>query len=178
MKKLFPALMLLVIIASCKSEKQKLADTISNKEKELMADSLKAIDRKKATDMIALYKDYAVKFPDDTLSPEYLFKAGDIANGIGSSREAIAFYKQCAENNSYRKRAVALFLEGFILENQLKDYFKARGIYNEFLEKYPDHPLTDDVKYSLQNIGKSPEDLIREFEKNAAAADSLHGASR
>ncbi len=168
MKKLLTPLLVISLIAACTSEKQKLTNAIDAKEKELMADSLQAIDTKKAKEMIALYKSYAEKYATDTISYDYLFKAADISNGIGEYKEAIGLYKTVSEKRDFRKKAVALFLQGFIYENQLKDYFQARKVYEEFLKEYPDHVLTDDVNYSLQNLGKSPEELIREFEKQAS----------
>lgn len=174
MKKNIPYFLLLFsLLIACKSEKEKLKQAIDSKEKELLADSVTSIDRKKASEMIDLYKQYAEKYTEDTMSYEYTFKAADIANGIGEYRKAIDLYKQVAAKNNFRKNAVAFFLQGFIYENQLKDYFQARIIYEDFLKKYPDHPLTDDVTYSLQNLGKTPEELIKEFESKNAEADSL-----
>lgn len=123
--------------------------------------------------MINLYKEYAEKYKEDTISSEYIFKAADILNGIGEYREAIVLYKLVAGKPDFRKNAVALFLQGFIYENALKDYFQARTVYEEFLKKYPDHPLSDDVNYSIQNLGKSPEELIRAFEEKQALTDSI-----
>ena len=174
MKQLIPLILLTgFLFSSCSSEKQKLAKAIANKEQELAADSLKPADINKAKEMIALYKQYAEKFKDDTLSNEYIFKAADISNGIGQSREAIALYAQVSGKQNFRKQAVALFLQGFIYENQLQDYFQARRIYQEFLDRYPGHPLTNDVTYSLNNLGKSPEELIKEFENKQLAGDSM-----
>lgn len=166
-----------IFLASCMNEKDKMIHAVQAKEKELMSDSLKSIDRKKAIEMIDLYTQYAEKYPDDTNGYEYIFKAADISNGIGQYQQAINLYKEVSSNQAFRKRAVALFLQGFIYENQLRDYFKAREIYEKFLEFYPEHALADDVRYSLQNLGKTPEELIKEFEKKQQVSDSLSANS-
>src|SRR5436189_51433 len=137
MKKLLTPLLVITLLAACTSEKQKLVNAIQQKEKELIADSLRAIDTKKAKEMIELYKTYASKYATDTISSEYLFKAADISNGIGEYHQAIDLYKIVSGKREFRKKAVALFLQGFIYENQLKDYFQARKIYEEFLKQYP-----------------------------------------
>jgi tetratricopeptide (TPR) repeat protein len=171
-----PIVLLLVVsslLAACTSEKEKLSKAIAAKEKELLADSVRSVDRVKAKEMIALYRQYAEKYKDDTLSNEYIFRAADISNGIGEYREAIALYKTVADRPEFRKHAVALFLQGFIYENQLTDYFQARTIYQKFLDKYPDHPLANDVRYSMENLGKSPEELIKAFEKKQVSPDSV-----
>ncbi|MEP7171492.1 MAG: tetratricopeptide repeat protein, partial [Bacteroidota bacterium] len=155
MKKIILVLFIASAFASCKSAKEKLADQIRQGEKEMLNDSSQAVNHKKAMEMINLYKEYAEKFKDDTLAAEYLFRAGDVSNGIGQYRQAIDFYKQCSEINSYSKQPVAFFLQGFIYETQLNDMQNAKRIYEEFLQKYPNHKLATDVNFSLANLGKS-----------------------
>jgi TolA-binding protein len=58
-----------------------------------------------------------------------------------------------------------MFLKAFVYEDQLHDLNKAKKYYEEFLEKYPDSDFADDARISLQNLGKSPEELIKEFEE-------------
>jgi hypothetical protein len=37
--------------------------------------------------------------------------------------------------------------------------------YRQFIEKYPDNAIVEDVKATLVNLGLSPEELIRKFEE-------------
>lgn len=60
----------------------------------------------------------------------------------------------------------------FIYENQLHGAEKAKKLYEEFMKKYPDHELAKDVKFSLDHIGKSDEELIKEFEAKQKAKNS------
>ncbi len=166
---------LLTIFISCKSEKQKLAEKIAVAEKTLQSDTTHFINRQSAEETIRLYLDYSGKFKDDSLSAEYLFKAGDLANGTGDFLNAIRYYKMCSENASYPKKEIAFFLTGFIYENQLQDLENARQVYTEFLKKYPEHSLAKDVQFSLDNLGKSPEELIKMFDlqdSTVAASDT------
>ena len=41
---------------------------------------------------------------------------------------------------------------------------KAKPLYEEFLKKYPQHELAQSVQFSLSNIDKTPEQIIKEFE--------------
>src|SRR6187549_3097640 len=118
MKKILWIVLITAGLASCKSENQKLTEKIRQTEKEILNDSSQTVNRKKAQEMINLYKEYAEKFRQDTMAAEYLFRAGDISNGIGQYREAIEFYKKCSEINTYPKQPVAFFLQGFIYETQ------------------------------------------------------------
>ena len=53
----------------------------------------------------------------------------------------------------------ALFMIGFVNANYLKNYDKAQQYYTDFLQKYPNHDLSDDAKYELENLGKDINDL-------------------
>ena len=52
-------------------------------------------------------------------------------------------------------------------ENNLGDLNAAKSIYEQFLEKYPDDEFADDAAVSIKNLGKTPEELIKEFEEQA-----------
>ena len=55
----------------------------------------------------------------------------------------------------------------------LKNLGKASDSYKEFISKYPNHELTDDATASLKFLGKTPEEMVKEFEKmNADSAAS------
>ena len=43
---------------------------------------------------------------------------------------------------------------------------EALKIYEEYLVMYPNSKFKDDVQLSIKNIGKSPEELVKEFEAN------------
>jgi len=160
----------LAAAVACQSPADKLAGTIREKEKELLSDSSMTVNRDKARALTSLYDEYATAHPGDSIAVEYLFRAGDLANGSGDYLDAIRFYQRCAETETFHKRQVALFMQGFIYENQLLDLDNARRIYTEFLERYPDHDLAKDARFSLENLGRTPEDLIRDFERRDSLA--------
>ena len=166
--------MLLIFAATaCTSQQGKLSEQIATLEKELYSDSSMAPDAKKAKDAIALYTKYADNFPDDTTSASYLFKAGDLSSKINETQQAIdLFGKLIHKYPNHRTAPYALFLQGFIYENQVGDPLRAKPYYEAFLKTYPDHPIASDVSFSLENLGKTPEELIREFESKSAASDS------
>ena len=70
------------------------------------------------------------------------------------------------------RRPYALFLQGFIFENEAGNLHAAKVLYDKFLKEYPSHPMAKDVQTTLANLGKSPEQLINEFEEKAKQ-DSL-----
>jgi hypothetical protein len=56
-------------------------------------------------------------------------------------------------------------MAAFTYENTLGNIGKANEFYTKFLDKYPDHELADDARTAIKFLGKSPEEMVREFEK-------------
>ena len=167
--------MILMALAGCQSKKSKLADAISKLEKEIASDSLHQFVSSHAGELVELYSEYAKQFPNDSVAAEYLFRSGDLLQGMGRHGDAIQAYLKCSRIESYSKKEVAFFLVGFIYENSLNDLVNARSYYAELLTRYPNHKLANDVRFSLENLGKTPEELIRLFEQSdslQAPADS------
>ena len=45
--------------------------------------------------------------------------------------------------------------------------------YQKFLAKFPEHELASSAEASIQNIDKTPEELIEEFKKRREAMDTV-----
>ena len=164
-QKLLTACCLLLTLASCTSEQQKLEQAIAAKEKELYGDSTMKVDFSKARDMIALYSDFVKKYPEDEKAEDYLFKAGEVSMGVMQSNVAIKYFEQYyLKFPKAEKAPYSLFMQGFIYETQLQNTEKAKWCYEKFIRDFPEHKLAEDAKYSIANLGKSEEELIREFE--------------
>lgn len=117
-----------------------------------------------ATVTIEAYNNFAASFPEDSLSAEYLFKAADLYRAQHKYEPALEVYSNIQQNYpDYKKVPQTIFLQGFVYENDLQDLDKAKERYSTFLEKYPNHELAKDVQFSLNNLGRSPEDIIKEF---------------
>jgi outer membrane protein assembly factor BamD (BamD/ComL family) len=163
---------ILLIIASltvtCKteSERDKTVRLIIEKENELKNNIKKQDDKKAAFLLVKDYMDFAEMFPTDSLTPTFLFSAGKVSMNINDHNLALRnFENLITEHPTYKLSSDALFLEAYIFENFLSDTTKARVIYTRFLRENPKHDFADDAEASLQNLGKTTEELIREFEK-------------
>lgn len=136
--------------------------------RELEDDAFSDIERFDTTTALALirqYEQFSIENPDDELTPSFLFKAGDLSMGMKKAHRAVSFFDQIIDNYpEYDKAPYSMFLKAFIYEDQLKDFDKAREGYEDFIEKYPDHDMAEAAAFSIMNLGKSPEELIREFE--------------
>ncbi len=129
-------------------------------------------NKTKALGLVNNYADFATENPEDDRSASFLFKAGDISMGLENAELAISYFDRVIDNYpDYEKIPYCMFLKGFVFENSLKDMGKAEAAYSDFINEYPDHDMTEAAKFSLQNLGKSPEQLIREFEEQNVNQD-------
>ena len=168
-----PSLFLFLLFAACSSPRDKALDQLKAEEQKLFSDSARAFDRMAATALMKQYMDFASTYPADSVSAGILFKAGELANGLGQSSEAIGIFRKIEQDYpTYSKVPVCIFLEGFICETQLHDMDGANYHYTRFLKQYPSHHLAKDVTFSLRNLGKSPEELIRQFEQKGTISPS------
>lgn len=112
------------------------------------------------------YFNYAEKFPDDSLTPGYLFKGGEVATAIEDYAIALrAYEKITASYPKFQYARESLYLQGFLLDNYLNDDAKAKLIYEKFLSTYTSGPYVADAKAAIANLGKSDEELIQQFKK-------------
>jgi len=155
----------LTVDAQKAPDKQELYNHILELEKEIF-DTTKSLNRGAAIDLMVSYAKYANSFPNDSLSPEFLYKAAEVARGFGDGKKAIGYYELLLQKYpNYSKRAVSLFMIAFTYDNLLKDTANAGKFYRKFIKEYPNHKLAEDAKQLLKFLGKNPEDIIKGFDK-------------
>lgn len=127
-----------------------------------------AVNDNTARIAIQAYSDFAILFPNDTLAPAYLFKAGEIATAAKKYKTALGFYQTITSKyNDFKYVKESLYLQGFLLDNFLNDDAAAKIIYEQVIAKYPTTNYANDAKAAINNLGKTDEQLIKEFkEKN------------
>ncbi|NQU31600.1 MAG: tetratricopeptide repeat protein [Bacteroidetes bacterium] len=148
------------------SNKEVSIEYINTLEAELFNANMTTPDFEKAKQLADMYVAYADQNPNDSIAPDFLFKAADINMNVSSPQTTIALFNNIISlYPEYKNIPTIMFLKGFVYEDQLNDYENARKYYVDFLEKYPNSDFADDALVSLNNLGKSPEELIKEFEK-------------
>ena len=166
-KNLLAMVLVVGLMTACNGnrEQEKARESIDKLETQAFSDTVTMIDSALGMEMIQAYTDYANAYPDDTLSAEYLFKGAEIAMNMKMAGLAIDTYKRILSSYpTFSKSDYCLFLQAFILENQLQQFDQAKVVYEEFVTLYPDHPMADDARMSIQNMGVPLEDLIRQWE--------------
>lgn len=165
-------LMAIVAIAACTPAIEKHATDIQSAEDELFSSNEGFVDKAQALELVDLYVSYADNYPEDSLAVESLFKGAEFCLNLGEGQRAVSLYDRVInEYPDFRKIPECVFLKAYVYENYLGDLDNAKMIYIEFLEKYPDNEFADDAEISIQNLGKSPEELIRQFEEQQAEND-------
>jgi outer membrane protein assembly factor BamD (BamD/ComL family) len=146
-------------LVACNSPKEKALENIKAMEANDSIFTPKAIG-----DMKSAYLDFANKYPDDELAPEFIFKAAQRCNASADHEEAIRLFNSIIEKYPKSKMCEeALFIQGYIYENSMHDFVKAKSVYADFLKKYPNSDLAEDAKLAIENMGKSPEEIFESF---------------
>lgn len=158
------------VLSSCttpvKSDKEKMQENILVLEKQCYDDNTNTYNQKVALKTIVEYQKFIDKYPNDSISGNYLYLAGQLSKSINLYGEAVHKFSVLLKTfPNYTKAANAQFLIAMIYENDIKDTLKAKVAYQEFIDKYPNNELTNDAKLSIQYMSISPEDLIKIFEE-------------
>lgn len=177
-------LLMILLMTACGPSKEKRIILIAESEKRLFSPQAYSFNKESADSLINMYVEFVKKYPEDTMSPGFLFKAANVTMNHEDGNRAIGFFDQYIKDYPTAPKApMCLFFKAFIYENLLKDLDRAREIYLQFIEKYPKDDFVDDAQMALANLGKTPEMLIREFEEreradSARKADSVAASSK
>jgi len=170
---IFCLVAVLLITVSCTNNKSKV-EQITKLEKELMTTRMTKLDTAKAAQLIILYDKFVNEFPKDTLAPIYLYREADLNIALNRGTQSVVCLDKIINNYyTFDKIADCVFLKAFVAENVMHNLALADRYYREFLKDYPTHVLSKDAEASLKNLGKSPEELVAEFE---AKQDSVEKA--
>jgi tetratricopeptide (TPR) repeat protein len=131
------------------------------------------LDTYNANMAITAYTKFAGQFSDDSLSPKFLFKAASLAMSSQQYQRALGFYDSIyAKYPKFNQAPDCIFVEGFIYDSFLKDTAKAHAKYQEVITKFPDNNLAQQAKAAIAALGKTDDELIKEFEeKNKKKGD-------
>lgn len=123
------------------------------------------INRTAAMKYVDACEAYALGYPNGANTPAYLFKSAEVAKSLRTYSKSLSLYDWVLEKYpNYEKAPTALFLKGFIIENNVGDDVKARQIYDQFLSTFPSHDLADDVQFLIDNLGKTDEEILQMIE--------------
>lgn len=160
MKKIFSVITIFILLfSSCNTHKDKdLFDSASAKAKtknysEALKDYQKVIDEYPSGDKAAesLFAVAAIY---------HMFQIPNISKEE-SLKKAVEYYQKLYDQFPEKEKAAkALFMAAFIKANELNQLESARSSYQTFVEKFPNHELASQAKIELENLGKTPEEML------------------
>lgn len=150
----------------------KVVDTIEERVSEidkytaiLFADSLN-FNKLAAEKLLAAYEDYLAHDKFEVISFTYQFKAGELAKALNKPHVAIKHFNDLMDRDPDNEHApMALFYKAMIVGDDLGEHETAKIYYQEFVDKYPDHPFAESAKASIELQGKSLDDIVKGFEE-------------
>ena len=155
------SLLVLILFVSCSSKKS---------DKELFDEAKKNLKENKISEAVTGFDQLVNDYSDSKLAPEALSQLASLyQNKLVKSlseqenlEKAISLFKRV--HDEYPKSEYApsgLFMAAFISANELKKYDEATALYKQFLKEYPDNDLAASAQAELDNMGLSPEDILR-----------------
>lgn len=165
MKKVLLSVFVVLMMLSC-GEKMSV-EKINELESKVFAKNA-TLTAENVIQLVDAYVLFAEQNPNDQQTPDFLFKALDVAVGVNAEgpQKAIDIANVLIEKYpDFEMTPMAMFIKGFVYENMIGDLQNAEMTYRQFIEKYPNSPIVEDVKATLENLGLTPEELIRKFEE-------------
>jgi TolA-binding protein len=158
-------LSLLIFMFGCGSKKS--AD-------EYLTEANTNLKEDKVPEAVLLFEEFIDEYPDNENAPQVLNQLATVyqnkllknLSDKESLEKAASLFRKIYEDYPESSYApTGLFMSGFVLANELNNYDKATETYNLFLEKYPNHELATSAKEEVENMGLSPEEILK---KNVA----------
>lgn len=118
--------------------------------------------KEKASELSILLQEFVDTYPDHSFAPEALMLHAMLLAELLDEFEKAArqFYLLHSKYPGNPLSEQALFLAGYTMAEMVGDADRAGGYYREFMDCYPDSELAGSVAFELQNLGRSPEDIL------------------
>jgi TolA-binding protein len=127
----------------------------------------------KVNEAVSSYKSLIEDYPDSKLAPKALVELANLYQNqldknlppAESFDMAQKYFREVYDKYPNSEEASkALFMSAFILANELKRYEDATEAYKLFIEKFPRNPLAVSAQEELDNMGLSPEEILKKKE--------------
>lgn len=170
LSKLFLLAALTLLLAACGPSREERVSQIQEFEDSLFGIAA-AADPAAADRLADLYVAFADKYPNDSLAPQFLMKAGEVQSNVLHADRAVELLDRVIDNYpDFEDLPVCFFLKGNAYDLASR-YDEAKKAYQVFVENYPDHYLAEGARQMIPRIGMSPEEMLADI--LADANDSL-----
>lgn len=138
-----------------------------------MNEASENLKNNKTSEAVEAYQLLIDEYSESEQAPEALYQLATIYERMllpnltkdESLSKCIESFKRVFEKYPQNKFApISLFMSGFVQANEMQNYDEATKAYNLFLQVYPDHELAKSAKEELDNMGLSPEEILKKAE--------------
>ena len=122
----------------------------------------KTVNESVAPQVAEKYCTYVKQHPDDSLSAQWLYHAMEINVLLKNADKSAKLCDQLLKQYPQSEWApMSLFLLGsYVYDDQLSDTAKAHQAFQKLIDNYPESPLVEDARMSIQYLGMSPEEIM------------------
>lgn len=142
----------------------------SNSDEKLFQEANDLMSEEKLSESLELFDQLINEYPESSLAPRSLMLVAGIyqskkiasLSAEDAIKKADSIFRSVFDKYPESVEApTGLFMSGFIQANELYDFTAATNSYNLFLEKYPQHELAASCKEELDNMGLSPDEILK-----------------
>lgn len=147
---------IILLLFACSGSTARTEEEIARLETELTRQPSEEV----LVQLLDLYKEMAGK-TTGAEHMDYLWKAGETARAARDFPTAeTIFLELYSQDTDPDLAAKALFLHAFMCDEDLKQFDRAKTLYEQFIKKFPDSDFTDDAQFLLENLGKTDEEML------------------
>ncbi len=100
------------------------------------------------------------------LKLDFIWKAAETARAAKDFPTAERLFMQLyTDHRDSDWASKALFLHAFMCDEDLSQYDRAKSLYTQFIEQFPNSDFHDDAQFLLDNLGKSDEEMLEILNK-------------
>lgn len=140
---------------------------------DLMQQAAKLQQEGKTAEALALYEQITKEYDDAAVAPEAMFRCALIyVNEQQDPIKAATTYELLAERYPDSEWGhKGLFAAAYTYANEIGNLQRARESYEKYLKQYPDSSMAETARFELDNLGKSPEELLESLQQSPPTAE-------
>jgi TolA-binding protein len=125
----------------------------------------------KTAEALALYEQVAKNFKDAPEAPMAMYRCAQIyINEQKDPVKAATTYELVAEKYPESEWGQkGLFAAAYTYANEIGNLERGREAYKKYLKQYPDSSMAETAKFELDNLGKSPEEILQSLQSTPTA---------
>lgn len=113
--------------------------------------------------------EFLENYPESPEHENFLFLAANNAGNLGNYDDAAYKFARFSEKYpTSRSHPESLIAAGFLYNNEVHNLDSARKYYEIFIITYPDHDYAEDIQSELDNLGKTPEEMLEDIRQDSA----------